>query len=58
MMNPKVLPLETADDLYHYSDVVTGCYARILSESWIWSIGCSRTGVQFVGASLVVFLAG
>lgn len=44
MMNPKVLPLETADDLDRYSDVVMGCYARILSESWIWSTGCSRMG--------------
>lgn len=30
MMNPKVPPLETADDLCHYPATVMGCYARIL----------------------------
>lgn len=30
MMNPEVPPLETADDLCHYSAAVTGFYARIL----------------------------
>lgn len=58
MMNPKVLSLETADDLYHYSDVVMGCYTRILSESQIWSIGCRRIGMYFVGTSLAAFSAG
>lgn len=58
MMNPKVLSLETADDLYHYSDVVMGCYTRVLFESQIWSIGCSRIGIYFVGTILVVFSAG
>lgn len=35
MMNPKVPPLETADDLCHYSAAVTGCYARICLEHWL-----------------------
>lgn len=43
---------------YHYSDVVRSCYARILSESWIWSTGCSRTGIYYGGTNWVFFLAG